>query len=42
MMEKKILKKGFIREREFKNFIPLFKELIKNRGWNVICEGVLC
>ena len=37
-MVKKILKKGFIGERGFKQFIPPFKEVIKNRGWKIICE----
>ena len=37
-MVKKILKKGFIGERGFKQFIPPFKEVITNRGWKIICE----
>ena len=41
VMEKKILKKRFIRERGFNKFIPPFKELIEKRGWNVIFEHLL-
>ena len=31
VMEKKILKKRFIREREFKKFIPSFKDMIEKK-----------
>ena len=38
IMEKKILKKDFIGERRFKEFISSFKETIEKRGWSVICK----
>ena len=38
VMEKKILKKGFIGDRGFKKFISPFKEVIEKLGWKVICE----
>ena len=38
IMEKKILKKEFIGERGFKELISPFKEIIKKKGWNIICK----
>ena len=38
VMEKKILKKGFVRERGFKKFISPFKEVIEKLGWKILCE----
>ena len=37
-MEKKLLKKGFIKERGFNEIIPPFKEIIEKRNWIAICE----
>ena len=37
-MEKKLLKKGFIGERGFKEIIPPFKKIIEKRNWIVIYE----
>ena len=33
LMQKTLLKKGFIGERGFKEIIPPFKEVIEKRGW---------
>ena len=38
LMQKTLLKKGFIGERGFKEIILPFKEVIKKRGWIAICE----
>ena len=38
MIEKKILKKDFIGESGFKEFVSPFKEIIEKRGWNIICK----
>ena len=38
LMEKKLLKKGFIRERGFKEIIPPFKEIIEKRNRIAIWE----
>ena len=38
LMQKTLLKKGFIGERGFKEIIPPFKEVIENRGWTTICD----
>ena len=37
-MEKKILKKGFIGDRGFKQFTSPFKEVIEKRGWKIKWE----
>ena len=36
VMQKTLLKKGFLGERGFKEIIPPFKEVIKKRGWTSI------
>ena len=38
LMQKTLLKKGFIGKRGFKEIIPPFKEVIEKRGWITICE----
>ena len=38
LMQKTLLKKGFIGERGFKEIIPPFKEVIEKRGWISICK----
>ena len=32
------MKKGFIGEKGFKQFISPFKEVIEKREWKIICE----
>ena len=38
VIQNKMMKKDFIRERGFKQLIPPFKELIKKKGWSLLCE----
>ena len=38
LMQKTLLKKGFIREKGFKEIIPPFKEVIEKRVWISIYE----
>ena len=38
LMQKTLLKKGFIGDRGFKEIIPPFKEVIEKRGWISIYE----
>ena len=38
VMEEKMLKKDFIGERGFMQFISPFKEVIKKRVWSLLCE----
>ena len=38
LIEKTLLKKGFIRERGFEEIILTFKEVIEKRGWIAIWE----
>ena len=38
VMEKKMLRKDFIGERGFNQFILLFKEVIEKRGRSLLCE----
>ena len=35
--KKSLAKKGFVKERGFKELVPLFKEEIERRGWEAIC-----
>ena len=41
VMEKKMLKKDFIRERGYKKLISPFKKVIEKRSWNLLCEHKL-
>ena len=38
VMEKKMLKKDFIRERGYKKLISPFRKVIEKRSWNILCE----
>ena len=38
LMQKTLLKKGFIEDRGFKEIISPFKEVIDKRGWTAICQ----
>ena len=38
LMQKTLLKKGFVGEKGFKEIIPPFKEVIEKRGWIAICK----
>ena len=38
VMDKEMLRKNFIGERGFKQFISPFKEVIEKRGWSLLCE----
>ena len=37
LVQKTLMKKGFIGERGFKEIIPPFKEVIEKRNWTSIC-----
>ena len=41
LVQKTLLKKGFIEERGFKEIIPPFKEVIEKIGWIAICKHLL-
>ena len=38
IMQRKMMKKDFIGERGFKQLIPPFREVIRKRGWSLLCE----
>ena len=38
VIDKKMLRKDFIGEREFEQIISPFKEVIKKRGWILLCK----
>ena len=38
VMEQTLLHKDFIRERGFNKLISPFREVMENRGWNLLCD----
>ena len=38
VLRKSLAKKFFIEERGFKELVPLFKEEVERRGWDMICQ----